>query len=52
MAVDERFLVQLILNSLPFEYSPFQMNYNTMKYKWNVHELHKRTVRFVSECIY
>ncbi|KAJ1384422.1 Zinc finger, CCHC-type [Sesbania bispinosa] len=35
MAVDENFLVQFILNSLPFEYGPFQMNYNTMKDKWN-----------------
>jgi len=40
MAVDEGFLVQFILNSLPFEYGPFQMNYNTVKDKWNVHELH------------
>jgi len=40
MAVDENFLVQFILNSLPFEYGPFQMNYNTMKDKWNMYELH------------
>ncbi|KAG6517285.1 hypothetical protein ZIOFF_020670 [Zingiber officinale] len=40
MEVDENFLVQFILNSLPSEYGPFQMNYNTMKDKWNVHELH------------
>ena len=33
VAVDEGFLVQFILNSLPFEYGPFQMNYNTMKDK-------------------
>ena len=45
MAMDEGFLVQFILNSLPFEYGPFQMNYNTMKDKWNVHELHSMLVQ-------
>ncbi|XP_019261759.1 PREDICTED: uncharacterized protein LOC109239623 [Nicotiana attenuata] len=33
MEVDENFLVQFIINSLPSEYGPFQMNYNTMKDK-------------------
>ncbi|XP_015956070.1 uncharacterized protein LOC107480439 [Arachis duranensis] len=33
MEVDENFLVQFILNSLPSEYGHFQMNYNTMKDK-------------------
>ncbi|XP_027364268.1 uncharacterized protein LOC113871375 [Abrus precatorius] len=45
MAVDESFLMQFILNSLPSEYGPFQMNYNTMKDKWNVHELHSMLVQ-------
>jgi len=45
MAVDENFLVHFIFNSLPFEYGPFQMNYNTMKDKWNVHELHSILVQ-------
>jgi len=45
MATDEGFLVQFILNSLPFEYGPFHMNYNTMKNKWNVHELHNMLVQ-------
>jgi len=45
MVVDESFLVQFILNSLPSEYGPFQMNYNTMKDKWNVHELHSMLVQ-------
>ena len=45
MAVDEGFLVQFILNSLPTEYGPFQMNYKTMKDKWNVHELHNMLVQ-------
>ncbi|KAL1321199.1 hypothetical protein AAHE18_14G111300 [Arachis hypogaea] len=44
MKVDENFLVQFILNSLPSKYGPFQMNYNTMKDKWNVHELHNMLV--------
>ncbi|TXG48434.1 hypothetical protein EZV62_027728 [Acer yangbiense] len=40
MNVDEYFLVQFILNSLPSEqYGPFQMNYNTIKDKWSVNEL-------------
>jgi hypothetical protein len=33
MNVDEFFLVQFILNSLPSQYGPFQINYNTMKDK-------------------
>ena len=45
MEVDESFLVQFILNSLPSEYGSFQMNYNTMKDKWNVHELHSMLVQ-------
>ena len=40
MNVDEYFLVQFMLNSLPSEqYGPFQMNYNTIKDKWSVNEL-------------
>jgi len=45
MTVNENFLIQFILNSLPSEYSPFQMSYNTMKDKWNVHELHNILVQ-------
>jgi len=45
MVVDEGFLMQFILNSLSFEYGLFQMNYNTMKDKWNVHELHSMLVQ-------
>uniref|UniRef100_A0A2N9HCS5 Integrase catalytic domain-containing protein n=1 Tax=Fagus sylvatica TaxID=28930 RepID=A0A2N9HCS5_FAGSY len=39
MNVDEFFLVQFILNSLPPQYGPFQINYNTMKDKWNLNQL-------------
>ena len=45
MVVNENFLVRFILNSLPPEYGPFQMSYNTMKHKWNVHELHNMLVQ-------
>jgi len=45
MIVNENFLVHFILNSLTFEYGPFQMSYNTMKDKWNVHELHNVLVQ-------
>ena len=33
MEVEQKFLVQFIINSLLSEYDPFQMNYNTMKEK-------------------
>ena len=39
MNVDEFFLMQFILNSLPPQYGPFQINYNTMKEKWNLNQL-------------
>jgi len=44
MTMNENFLFQFILNSLPSEYGLFQMSYNTMKDKWNVHELHSMLV--------
>ncbi|WZZ03027.1 hypothetical protein YC2023_088948 [Brassica napus] len=37
--VHEQFLVQFIMNSLPLEFSQFQVNYNTIKDKWNFKEL-------------
>ncbi|KAG7578785.1 Zinc finger CCHC-type [Arabidopsis thaliana x Arabidopsis arenosa] len=39
MEVNELFLVQFIMNSLPLEFSQFQVNYNTIKDKWNYQEL-------------
>ena len=45
ITVNENFLVQFILNSLSSKYGPFQMSYNTMKDKWNVHELHSMLVQ-------
>jgi len=35
----ELFLVHFILNSLPSEYGPFKISYNTRKKKWSVNEL-------------
>ena len=45
LAVEDSFLVQFILNSLPPEYGPFQINYNTIKDKWDVNELAGRLVQ-------
>jgi len=39
MAVDDSFLVQFILNPLPPKYGTFQINYNSLKDKWNISEL-------------
>ena len=46
MNVDEFFLMQFILNSLPSQYGLFQIHYNTVKDKWDVNEL---TSMFVQE---
>ncbi|KAL1222339.1 hypothetical protein V5N11_016034 [Cardamine amara subsp. amara] len=45
MEVHEPFLVQFIINSLPIEYSQFQVNYNTLKEKWNFQELKAMVIR-------
>ena len=45
MNVDDSFLVQFILNSLPPQYGPFQINYNAIKDKWNVDELATKLVQ-------
>ncbi|XP_012835716.1 PREDICTED: uncharacterized protein LOC105956413 [Erythranthe guttata] len=37
--VEESFLVQFILNSLPSKFGPFKIHYNTQKDKWNLNEL-------------
>ena len=39
MDVSESFLVQFIINSLPLECGQFQVNYNTLKAKWNLQEI-------------
>ena len=37
--ISNSFLVHLILNSLPIEYGPFKISYNTHKEAWPVNEL-------------
>jgi len=39
MDVSECFLVQFIMNSLPAEFGKFQVNYNTIKEKWNFQKI-------------
>ncbi|XP_050217833.1 uncharacterized protein LOC126668693 [Mercurialis annua] len=45
MMVDDSFLVQFILNSLPSQYGPFQIHYNAIKDKWTVNELANKLVQ-------
>lgn len=45
MGLEDAFLVQLVLNSLPHEYGPFQINYNALKEKWDVNELASKLVK-------
>ena len=45
LAMEDYFLVQYMLNSLPPEYEHFQINYNTIKDKWDVNELAGRLVQ-------
>ena len=37
--MSESFLVYFILNTLPLEYEPFKISYNTRKEKWSINEL-------------
>ena len=39
MAISEGFLVHFIMTSLPSQFGPFKINYNTQKYKWKISEL-------------
>ena len=45
MTMDDSFLVQFILNSLPSEHGAFQINYNTIKDKWDVNELIRKLIQ-------
>ncbi|CAN1778108.1 hypothetical protein LINPERHAP1_LOCUS14292 [Linum perenne] len=45
MTVEDDFLVQFILNSLPDQYGPFQIHYNTINEKWNVNQLSNKLVQ-------
>jgi hypothetical protein len=37
--MSELFLVHFVLNSLPSEYAPFKISYNTLKEKWSMNQL-------------
>ena len=37
--MSESFLVHFILNTLPHQYKPFKISYNTHKDKWSINEL-------------
>ncbi|GJV60786.1 zf-CCHC domain-containing protein [Tanacetum coccineum] len=39
MEISEGFLVHFIMTSLPAQFSPFKINYNTQKEKWKMSEL-------------
>nr|GEV57578.1 retrovirus-related Pol polyprotein from transposon TNT 1-94 [Tanacetum cinerariifolium] len=45
MNVDDSFLMQFIMNSLPLEYGPFHINYNTLNDKWNIDELSSKLIQ-------
>ncbi|GJX36333.1 hypothetical protein Tco_0247890 [Tanacetum coccineum] len=45
MNVDDSFLMQFIMNSLPPEYGPFHINYNTLKDNWNIDELSSKLIQ-------
>ncbi|KAI3461730.1 hypothetical protein Pfo_018393 [Paulownia fortunei] len=56
LKVSDNFLVQFIINSLLPAYSPFQINYNTIKDKRNVTELQSMLIqeesRLKKQCIH
>nr|GEU30768.1 UBN2_2 domain-containing protein [Tanacetum cinerariifolium] len=39
MEINEGFLVHFIMTSLPMQFAPFKINYNTQKKKWKMSEL-------------
>ena len=39
VTMSDIFLVHYILNTLPQQYSPFKISYNTHKDKWSINEL-------------
>jgi hypothetical protein len=44
MSISDGFLVHFIMNSLPSDYGPFKINYNTQKDKWSIAELISHSV--------
>lgn len=45
LTIDDQFLVYFILNSLPSQYGPFQIHYNTITEKWGVNDLANKLVQ-------
>ena len=45
MGMDESFLVQFILNSLPSQFAPFKIHYNTNRDQWNLNELTSKSIQ-------
>ncbi|KAL9438225.1 hypothetical protein AB3S75_023987 [Citrus x aurantiifolia] len=45
MTINDSFLARFMLNSLPPEYGPFQINYNSLDEKWDVNKLTARPVQ-------
>ncbi|KAL5711317.1 hypothetical protein ACHQM5_021786 [Ranunculus cassubicifolius] len=45
MTMDDSFIVQFVLNSLPPQYGPFQIHYNTITDKWGTNELAHKLVQ-------
>lgn len=44
MEVNENCLMQFIINSILSQHAPIQIGYNTIKDKWNAHELHNMLI--------
>ncbi|RVW83183.1 Retrovirus-related Pol polyprotein from transposon TNT 1-94 [Vitis vinifera] len=45
MGMDESFLVQFVLNSLPSQFAPFKIHYNTNSGQWNLNELTSKCIQ-------
>ena len=45
MGMDESFLVQFVLNSLPSQFAPFKIHYNTKRDQWNLNELTNKCIQ-------
>ena len=39
------FLVQFVLNSLPSQFAPFKIHYNTNRDQWNLNELISKSIQ-------
>ncbi|RVW53328.1 Retrovirus-related Pol polyprotein from transposon TNT 1-94 [Vitis vinifera] len=45
MGMDESFLVQFVLKSLPSQFAPFKIHYNTNSDQWNLNELTSKCIQ-------